>query len=638
MNSREEIRSIVVGTAGHIDHGKTKLIKALTGIDTDRLAEEKRRGITIDLGFAPIDIGSAIHIGFVDVPGHERFVKNMLAGVGGIDAVLIVVAADESVMPQTREHVEICDLLGIGVAVVAITKTDLADEDTVELVALEVAELLEGTAFAGSPLVPVSSVTGDGLDNLKAALSKLAEKVRARSDTLLPRMPIDRVFTMKGFGTVVTGTLIAGKLEAGQAVEIFPTGKKSPVKGLQVHNQSVKEARAGHRVAINLSAVSKREIARGEVLSLPGALQPTSVLDLHCRLLPSSPTKLLHNQRVRFHIGSSELIGRVKILAGKEIAPGDSNFIRIGLEAPTAALVGDRFVIRRYSPMLTIGGGEIIDNTPEPIRGRRSELVERLKKILDADLPERIKLFVGGQTKPVSAARLTERFGLMQGEAEERLRRLAEAGDAVVLSESPPVVISSGHLKLATDGILGELEEAHRRSPLSDGFQIEMLRKGLPRGTDESIFRAAIEYLEREGKIRVGSGQVALSKHQVELSSEEQNIINKITGAFRAAGTAPPSASGVIAEQRSPGAKKLFKLLVARGELVKIADDLYYHRGVLDEVVSTIRKKVTEESFSVPEFKDWFGISRKYAIPLLEYLDAARITYRDGDARRLYKT
>jgi len=356
-----ETRAIVVGTAGHIDHGKTALVKALTGVDTDRLDEEKRRGITIDLGFAPLDLEGGVHIGFVDVPGHERFVKNMLAGAGGIDAVLIVVAADESIMPQTREHVEICELLEISSALVAISKTDLVDEETVELVMLEVTEFLEGTRFAGAEILPVSAATGEGLDDLRAALAALANQVKSRDEALIPRLPVDRVFTMKGFGTVVTGTLISGGLDLGAKVEFLPSGKAGTIKNLQVHGKSVKHASAGHRVAVNLGGIGKDEIARGETIVPAGSLRPTAVLDLHCSVLPSSPCALEANQRVRFHIGSAEIIGRLQILSGRQIGVGESGFLRIRLEAPTSALVGDRYVIRRYSPMVTIAGGVVLE-------------------------------------------------------------------------------------------------------------------------------------------------------------------------------------------------------------------------------------------------------------------------------------
>jgi len=631
-----ETRSIVVGTAGHIDHGKTALIRALTGVDTDRLREEKRRGITIDLGFAPLDLEGGMHVGFVDVPGHERFVKNMLAGAGGVDAVLIVVAADESVMPQTREHVEICDLLGIEAAVVAVTKTDLADEETVELVALETAELLEETRFAGSPILPVCAATGTGLEALRAALAALAGRVRGRDEALLLRLPVDRVFTMKGFGTVVTGTLVAGSLAAGETVELLPSGKRSPVKGLQVHNESVAQARAGHRVAVNLPALSKRDIARGDLLTTPRALEPISILDLHCRILASSPCELEHNQRVRFHLGSAEQIGRVAVFSGKTIHRGGDGYVRLRLEAPTATVVGDRFVLRRYSPMLTIGGGTVLDN--KPAYGlNREKVLSYLRGMREADLPGRCALTLALRPGPAVARDLSRRFGILGEAAERVLRSLAESGEAAILGNSPLTACSATLLGETRKRILESLAEAHRRSAFADGFGLDQLRRGLPAGADEAVFKAAIDELQREGDIALRNGLAALPDHSVELTTEQRQMMGAIIELYRGGGAAPPVASEALAGLDDADARVMFDMLVSRGELVKVTEGLYYHREVLDGIADGIRERAAGEGFSVPQFKDWFGISRKWAIPLLEYLDAVGVTYRDGDIRKLTK-
>jgi selenocysteine-specific elongation factor len=633
----EERKAIVVGTAGHIDHGKTALVKALTGVDTDRLDEEKRRGITIDLGFAPLDLEGGIHIGFVDVPGHERFVKNMLAGAGGIDAVLIVVAADESVMPQTREHVEICDLLGIETAAVAVTKADLVDEETVELVTLEVAELLDRTRFAGCPMVAVSSVSGKGLDQLRALLASMAEKVSAKSGSLIPRLPVDRVFTMKGFGTVVTGTLISGSLINGQAVELQPSGRRSQIKGLQVHEQAVELASAGHRVAVNLAGVAKSDVQRGEQVTLPGAIKPSRLLDLHCRLLTSSPCNLVHSQRVRFHLGASELIGRVQVLSGKNIEPGGEGLVRIRLEAPTAACVGDHYVIRRYSPMITIGGGVVLDNLPGIVRDRQAAVLY-LENIRAADLRGRCRLFVVNNQKQSTAVDLTGRFGLLPEHSENMLRELVDTGEAVKLSDSPFSAIGREVFGKSVEKVMDALEAAHKRSPFAEGIQAEGLKTALGRRADDTVFRATLEQLQQEGKIRLKDGLAALSGHRVDLSGEQQGRMEAMAGEVRSAGFAPPFASEVIAAHNQAGdARKLFDLLVSRGELVKVAEGFYFHREAIEKLIEETRYKAPESGFSVPEFKDWFGISRKFAIPLLEYLDSKRVTYREGDLRRLSK-
>jgi selenocysteine-specific elongation factor len=628
-----ESKSIVVGTAGHIDHGKTALVRALTGVDTDRLDEEKRRGITIDLGFAPLDL-EGVHIGFVDVPGHERFVKNMLAGAGGIDAVLIVVAADESVMPQTREHVEICDLLEIGVAVVAITKTDLVDAETIELVALEVSELLEGTRFAGARIVEVSSVTGAGLDQLRSALIEIAGGIQARNEALIARLPVDRVFTMKGFGTVVTGTLVSGTLKSGMAVELQPSGKTTSVKNLQVHGESVEQARAGHRVAVNLGGLGKDEIERGEVVVPAKSLKPASTLDLHCRVLPSSPCELATNQRVRFHIGSAELIGRLQILSGRTIGIGETGFARIRLESPASALIGDRYVIRRYSPMVTIAGGTVLDNRPPRLRDRR-ERIDFLGEMQRAGLRDRCALLIESRRGAVTSTDLTAAFGLLEKEGELLLKEFIASGKTVLLSEQPLNVCSASYMDAAEQALLGELKRAHEESPYADGIGLDVVRRGLPSGADESIFRAAIDRMQESGKLSVTGGQAVLGGHKVELTPEQRKVMDGISAALREGAFAPPPASQVIAENGGAKARPIFNLMVSRAELVKIADDFYYHSETLEQVVATIRRNAEGGSFSVPQFKDWFGISRKFAIPLLEYLDSSGVTYRDGDARKL---
>jgi len=631
-----ETGSIVVGTAGHIDHGKTALVRALTGVDTDRLAEEKRRGITIDLGFAPLDLEGGVHVGFVDVPGHERFVKNMLAGAGGVDAVLIVVAADESVMPQTREHVEICDLLGIEAAVVAVTKTDLVDEETVELVALETAELLEETRFVGSPILPVCAATGAGLEALSTALAALAGRVRGRDEALLLRLPVDRVFTMKGFGTVVTGTLVAGSLTAGETVELLPSGKRSPVKGLQVHNESVAQAGAGHRVAVNLPALSKRDIARGDLLTKPGALEPTSILDLYCRILASSPCELEHNQRVRFHLGSAEQIGRVAVFSGKTIRRGGGGYVRLRLEAPTTAVVGDRFVLRRYSPMITIGGGTVLDN--KPAYGlHREKILSYLRGMREADLPGRCALTLALRPGPVAARDLSRRFGILGEAAEGVLSSLAGSGEAVLLGESPLVACGAALFAETRERILESLAEAHRRSAFADGFGLDELRRGLPRGAVEAVFKAALDALQREGEVTLREGLAALRDHSVELTLKQQETMEALIEAYRGGGASPPYASEALAGLDDTDARVMFDLLVSRGELVKVTEGLYYHRETLNEIVAGIRERAAGGGFSVPQFKDWFSVSRKWAIPLLEHLDAVGVTYREGDIRKLTK-
>lgn len=629
-------RSIVVGTAGHIDHGKTSLVKALTGINTDRLQEEQRRGITIELGFAPLDIGD-VHVGFVDVPGHEKFVRNMLAGAGGIDAMLLVVAGDESVMPQTREHVEICRLLGIEQALVAVTKADLVDAETLDLVALETAELLEQNGWHDVPVIPVSAVTGAGLEELKSALAAVADRAVVRNERALPRLPIDRVFTIRGFGTVVTGTLVSGVFTVGDAVEILPSGQRSTIKGLQVHGAAVKSATAGHRVAVNIANVPTEAIERGDFLTLAGQMTPTKMFDLHCRMLPDAPCDLEQNQRVRFHIGAAELIGRVAVVGEAAIPRGGEGFVRIRLEQPTAALAGDRFVIRRYSPMITIGGGSVLDPLPRAGKEDRSLHFNRLTSLAAADTKGRVGLFVRDARSVVGVAHLAARFGLLRPEAEEVLRSLVADGEAATIVESPLQICALGYFDEIKATILQALERVHAANPLAGGIATETLRKNVPRGTGDQLFRAAIETLQRAGAVRVEGAIIAAANHSVDLDAGQQEAIGTLERLFREAGTAPPAPAEAIKSLARSDARALFDLLLARGALVRIAQDFFCHRAVFDDLLKNIRDRAGDGTFSVPEFKEWFGISRKYAIPLLEYLDAQAITYREGDARRLVR-
>lgn len=632
----EARRSIVVGTAGHIDHGKTSLVKALTGVNTDRLQEEQRRGITIELGFAPLDIGD-VHVGFVDVPGHEKFVKNMLAGAGGIDAMLLVVAGDESVMPQTREHVEICRLLGIEQAIVAITKADLVDADSLDLVALETGELLERNGYRDVPLIPVSAVSGAGLDELKGALRAVADRAVQRNEGALPRLPIDRVFTIRGFGTVVTGTLLSGAFQVGDSVEILPSRQRSAIKGLQVHGVAVKRAVAGHRVAVNLANVPTEAIERGDFLTLAGMMTPSAMLDLHCHILPDSPCDLEQNQRVRFHVGAAELIGRIAIFGESRIPRGAGGIVRIRLEQPTAALVGDRCVFRRYSPMITIGGGEVLDPLPRGGHPDKSLLFTRLAALVRAGTAGRITQFVRDARQVVGAPFLAERFGLLKGEAEAALQRMVEEGEAVVIAAAPLQTCATVYSDEIKASILAALARAHAANPLADGIATETLRKSLPRGVSEQLFRAVVESLVSAGAVRVQGAIIAAADHSVTLDAGQQEALEALEKLFRDAGTAPPSPAEALKTLGRPDGRALFDLLIARGQLLRIAQDFFCHRVAVDDLLTAIRARAGEGSFSVPDFKEWFGISRKYAIPLLEYLDAQAITYREGDARRLIK-
>jgi selenocysteine-specific elongation factor len=629
-------RHVVVGTAGHIDHGKTSLVKALTGIDTDRLPEEKARGITIDLGFAFLEEPDDLTIEIVDVPGHERFVRNMLAGVGGIDLALLVIAADEGVMPQTREHLAICSLLHIKTGLVALTKTDLVESDWLELVKDDVASLVRGTFLEGAPILGVSAKTGEGLTELRGALRTLAAAVPARAADQLPRLPIDRVFTVKGFGTVITGTLMTGRFAVDERVEIYPRGVQAKVRGLQTHGHPVTEARAGQRTAMNLQGIERAAILRGDVVGPPGALIAASLVDGTLELLEDAPRPLKSRDRIRFHTGTSEIMARVLLLDRAELLPGERTFARFRLEAPLVALPGDRFVVRSYSPIVTIGGGALLDVAPPRFKRKGPALVDHLRLLAEGtpeDVveehvrqvgmagirlavlsgrvpfgPERLRALLGGLE---SNARLfaVERDWFLHAESEQRLRAQAERA----------------------------LQEFHRANPLKVGMSREELR-GRAGAAEERIFAHVLARLDAEGVARSERDKVRLATHDVRLSPEQQRIVDRVEADFLSAEAAPPSPEEALGRAGVTGDEEheLFQILVEGKRLVRIKESLFFHAEALgtiqDKLVALLRER---KEIGPGDIKDLLGISRKYAIPLLEYFDGRRVTMRVGERRVL---
>jgi selenocysteine-specific elongation factor len=629
-------RHVVVGTAGHIDHGKTALVKALTGTDTDRLPEEKARGITIDLGFAFLDEPDGLTIEIVDVPGHERFIKNMLAGVGGIDVAMLVIAADEGVMPQTREHLAICSLLHIGRGLVVLTKTDLVEPDWLELVREDVAGLARGTFLEGGPIVPVSAKTGQGVPELRAALRDLAATVPARATDQLPRLPIDRVFTIKGFGTVVTGTLMAGRLRVDDRVEVFPRGLAAKVRGLQAHGQPVPEARAGQRTAVNLQGVDRAAVERGDVVGLAGTLVPSVLMDGRLELLADAPRPLKTRDRVRVHAGTSEIMARVLLLDRPELAPGQSAFARLRLEASLVALPGDRFVLRSYSPMITIGGGTLLDIAPPRFKRRAPALIAHLALLAEgspeAVVEEHIRHAGGGGVR-VAALSGRVPFG------PERLRALLDALQAagrVVAVDREWFVHPESLGRLRTLAVAA-LEQFHRASPLRPGMSREELR-GRAGAADERVFAHLLTALEAEGAVRADRDKVRLASHEVRLSPEQQRVVDRLEQEFRAAAAAPPSPEEALGRAGVAGDEEheLFQLLVEGRRLVRVKESLFFHAQALDEIQDKLVALLRERKEIGPgDIKDLLGISRKYAIPLLEFFDARRVTARVGERRVL---
>lgn len=639
------MKSIVIGTAGHIDHGKTALVKALTGIDADRLAEEKRRGITIDLGFAHMDLltpdKDTLKIGFVDVPGHERFVRNMLAGVGGIDLVLLVIAADESIKPQTREHFDILQLLGVKRGITVLTKSDAVDAETLDVVRLEVEEFLRGTFLEppGGPIVAVSSLTGAGLDELKREIVTAAAHVETRDSQAIARLPIDRVFTMKGFGTVVTGTLINGTIRREDEMEVFPYGKKVRVRGIQVHGESAERALAGQRTALNLGGATTEDLSRGMSLAPPATFSATRVVDVRLRLLPSAPRGLKDRARVHFHSYCMEAIGEVVFRRsdkpnplGFKMAPGGETFARIRLSEPALLLPGDRFILRQFSPVVTVGGGEVLDAAPASRNLPDEDLLEILAdQNRQAILCARIRRHYNDGAY---LADLIAETGWTKNTIERELFESLKAGQIVRIADAYVIADAWEQLK---QQFVHALEQFHRENPLIEG----MSRTELQDRTDASndtVFEALLETLVREKKIEVAGDLARLPGRGVVMKDEEAESKKKIEDVFATSGLKVPALHEVLAGLKidKGRAQKIVTLLLRDRVLIKIADELVFHRSALDQLRGQITaRKAKSPVIDVAAFKEMTGVSRKYAIPLLEYLDRERVTRRVGDSRQI---
>ena len=629
-------KHVVVGTAGHIDHGKTSLVKALTGTDTDRLPEEKARGITIDLGFAFLEEPDGLTIEIVDVPGHERFVKNMLAGVGGIDLALLVIAADEGVMPQTREHLAICRLLRIKSGMVALTKTDLAEPDWIELVKDDVTRLLDGTFLAGCPIVPVSVRTGEGLPELRQTLARLASEVSGRATDQTPRLPIDRVFTIKGFGTVVTGTLMAGRLAVDDKVEIFPRGFQAKVRGLQVHGHTVSSAQAGQRTAVNLQGVERAAIERGDVLAPAAGLMTALLVDATLELLADAPRPLKARDRVRFHVGTQEVMARVLLVDRQEVTPGDVTYGRFRLEAPVTALPGDRYVIRSYSPIITIGGGALLDIAPPRFKRKGGALAEHLRLLETAPASKVVEEHLrqaGAAGLRAADLRARVPFG------PERLRDLLDElqqAQAITAVDREWYVHREASDRLRSQAV-ALLESFHAQNPLRGGISREELRSRAGHA-QEKVFAQLLAALESDGVVKSERDQVRLTSHTIRLTPEQQRIVDGLDAEFRRAGAAPPGPEEALGRLGVKGTEKheLFQLLVSDGRLLRVKESLFFHAAALqdirDKVVAHLRER---KEIGPADVKDLLGVSRKYAIPLMEYFDSQRVTVRQGERRVL---
>jgi selenocysteine-specific elongation factor len=670
------MKSIIIGTAGHIDHGKTALVKALTGIDADRLEEEKRRGITIDLGFAHLELtipfaGSdrdeaaspntrraashqehdtfqaskiasglersdrketKLKLGFIDVPGHERFVRNMLAGVGGIDLVLMVIAADESIKPQTREHFEICRLLSIPRGITVITKSDMVDEETLSVVRMEIEDFVRGSFLdvSRSPVVAVSALKGTGLDELKREIVRLAADVPARDTEALFRLPIDRVFTMKGFGAVVTGTLIAGKVKKEEEVEVFPGRKRARVRGVQVHGSTADQAIAGQRTALNLAGVQMEELARGMTLAAPGAFEPTQKFEVQISLLKDSKP-LKNRARVHFHAFTSETIAEVALHGVTELKPGASAFAQLRTADPLLLLPGDRAILRQFSPVITIGGAVVLDAFP--LSRQKQEAVQRFLQALSSGNRQDALLarIARRGHEGLSLAAAVRETGLKQSVLQPMIAALVQQKQIIQVAE---FLLSSDALQKTRDKLTAALEAFHKANPLVGGISKEELREKL--GLHQPVMEAMLAQLTRDKKAEVAGEQVRLSGRGVELKDEEAKAKAQIEKAFADAGLKVPLMKEVLDKLPvdKARAQKLVTLLLRDRVLIKLADDLVFHQTALEglrQLMAT--QKAKTQKIDVATFKDLLGVTRKYAIPLLEYLDQQRITRRVGDER-----
>jgi len=618
----------VIGTAGHVDHGKSTLVKAMTDIDPDRFPEEKAREMTIDLGFAWMTLPSGRDVSIVDVPGHERFIKNMLAGVGAIDLALLIVAADESVMPQTREHLAILDILQITRGLVVITKTDLVDLELVELVKAEVEDTLQGTSFEDCPMIGVSAYTGDGMDELKANIDSILDETDARKDLGRPRLPIDRCFTISGFGTVVTGTLIDGTLTVGQEIELAGSGHRARVRGLQSHKTKVDATDPGVRLAVNLSGLSKDEVERGEILTIPGWLKPTRRVDARLRMVKNAPNPLKHNQGVTFHLFTSEASARIRLLDSNGLVAGQEGWVQILLEEPLPVVKGDFFVIRSSED--TLGGGQIVDPSPRR-RYRRfdDDVVERMMT-LDQGTGQDIIISVAEQWGPCDLTTLSQRTNLSREEVSERVAELTEDGDLISLGEfgkdADAVVYPAQGWAILKSKVASALQLYHTQYPLRQGVPTQEIRSRLD--LSQPVYQRVLVRLVMEGAVVDERQSLRLPDHEITLTPKMEEEASAYLNSLQKDPYSPPSDQKVSAE--------LLAVLIDQGKIVRVGDGVIFDANVYREMTERIVQHLKDQgNITVAEARTMFDTSRKYILPLLEHMDQQQITRRTGDERVL---
>ncbi len=633
------MRHVVLGTAGHVDHGKTALIKALTGTDTDRLKEEKERGITIELGFASLKLPSGKTLGIVDVPGHEKFIKHMVSGAAGIDLVMMIIAADESIMPQTKEHLHICSLLGIRSGLVALTKIDMVENDWLELVKTEIQDFLKGTFLEGVPVIPVSALKQKGIDELTAALDTVVQNIPKKNDCGIFRLPVDRVFTMKGFGTVVTGTLISDSISVGEDVLILPEEINTRIRGIQVHNQPTQEATAGQRTAINLQGIEKESLQRGDVLARPGTVVPTTRLDVFIEYLKNNAKSLKNRTLARLHTGASEIIARVILIEKDELAPGEKGFAQLILEKKDVVVTGDRFVLRSYSPITTIGGGLIIDPLPPKHKRLNKKVIEELATLLNGTLPKKLKLYWKEPDLPGLICAILFSVWEQTQKISRKSCSLSSPKNPLLsrIKKKTNIISASFYEKLAQSAA-EIISQYQKKIPCVKVFPKKNSR--LPWGAIflPSCFLCFCRTWTANKTIEVDKETVRLFGHKVTLADDLNSIRQEILKIYNEAGLTPSSFKDVINnfQDKKTEAQNIIKLLLKEGSLIKINEELIFTREALDNLRKNYKALLVKEGKATPvSFKELTGLSRKYIIPLMEYFDTDKLTMRVGDHRIL---
>ena len=617
------MKHVILGTAGHIDHGKTSLVKALTGVDTDRLKEEKERGITIELGFTFLDLPSGIRLGIIDVPGHEKFVRHMVAGVWGIDLVALIIASDEGSMPQTREHLDICKLLNVKKGLVVLTKIDLVNRELLELAKEEVGEIVRNTFLEGAPVLTVSSLTGEGIPELLSTLDILSREIKERSSDGLFRLPIDRVFTLKGFGTVVTGTVVSGNLSLGETVQILPTGFEGKVRNLQVYNRSVEKTVAGERAAVNLQGIETSAIERGNVLTRPNTLKPTQLIDAYLEYLPNASHPLRHRTKQRFHIGTTLTNAWIFFLDREELVPGREGFAQLRLERPVVALPHDRFVIRGSSAIQTIGGGIVLDNHPAKHKRYSSSVMADLSLLKDGTIEQALRQHIHySGMRGIALEDLLNRVEMPTNEIQSILKKMAEKGDLLWIDPEKLKVIERAQFQGLRELVLAQLREFHQRFPMKSGLFKEELRTKLPPEVDMRLFQVLIQELIQSNEVVLEKDKLRLPGHQI-TSLDEKGLVKRVEAALLKGELQPPSPKELSEEwsEKEDEVRAVFEHLVHEGRIVKIKSELFFHRTPFEnlrrELVTYLK---SHQEITTPQFKEMTKVSRKYAIPLMSTL------------------